>query len=113
MSMDGKAMALAAYRHVIEDIATRQHDIVLRGNVKAEFAKRALPVREFTRRLNPRQRTLAEAPRLLADEDMRDREALERLYAQAYELEAMFAQHHEAEDEVWADAMADYIRKSR
>jgi hypothetical protein len=108
-----KELAYLAYRAAIEEIAEIQQRYALRIIVQKEFEKDSLPLREFYRHMPLRQETLKRAEELSEKERSRDHEQLGKLYEIVTELEAMFERYHAADDQAWAEAMADYLKQRR
>ena len=110
----GKDLALLAHTKAIEEIAEIQQRMAMRRLMQEMSGVRALPQRDFYRRLlAPRQQTLAEAPALVAKEAQADESRLAKLYEIVEGLEITFARYHEASDEAWREGIADYIRQQR
>lgn len=113
MNDSAKSWAQHAYSDIIEQIAERQQNIVMRRLLRETFGAEALPLTKFERRITPRNQTLANASATNERMEAMERESLAKLIEQARELEAIFVKYYEAEDDAWATGVADYLRKSR
>jgi hypothetical protein len=108
----GRALSHLAHRAAIEEAAEIQSRMAVRRAMVMHGA-RGLPLRDFMRRLPSRQQVLAGAPELCAQEAKSDIERLDRLYLIIETLESAFAKYHDAEDKVWAAAIAEHFRPRR
>ena len=105
--MDTKLLMSIAYRGIVEELA----EIEQRQAMRACLRQAALPVQQFYRQLHAtRHDAWAERGKTSGEESESDRRRYERLRLLIEELEELYKEWHEKDDQQWAEAMADYLR---
>jgi iron-sulfur cluster repair protein YtfE (RIC family) len=107
--MNSYRMAQALHTKLLDDVAKMQRDIVLQTMIAGTF-EHPLPIEPLLRSNN---QALATGKETIDGIIKRYHESIREKTETIIELEAMFAEHNEAETKAFAEAMAERMRAGK